>query len=84
MDMTNETTAATTNNLEWQMEKLRNRLDKAMNGYTLQVCALTLADLFYGAMAATCETPKESAMGVLELVHAARQPKVEESRIVVP
>jgi hypothetical protein len=71
-------------NLEWQMEKLRTRLDKAMNGYPLQVCALTLADLFYGAMQATSETPKESAIGVLELVHLSRQPKVEESRIVAP
>lgn len=82
--MTDEETAASRKQLEWQMAKLRERLDKAMNGYTVQSCVLVLADLFYSAMAAVSEQPKEAAHGLVEVIHASRQPKVEPSLIVTP
>lgn len=80
----NENSATARKQMEWQMSKLRDRLDKAMNGYPVQVCLVTLADMFYSAMAATSEHPEQAAHGLIAVMHASRQPKVEPSLIVAP
>lgn len=66
--------------LAWQTQKLSDRLNRAMQGYPVNVCSVALGEMFYRVLSMSTVDPVAAAGHVIGMAH--RQHEVQQPKIV--